>query len=172
MEQEDTDYLDNIITEKITSLKDINLSKINAKNFDKIKDNEQYLLGKFPVEKYAWTQEGIYTDKTDKTDNEEYILSCSKLFIKFINDKLNSKYIKKTIEDDEKLNYIDNKISEHQQLIKEYLNINTPYRGLLVFHELGSGKTRTAINIAECFRKINRNILIFLPASLKESWYE
>jgi hypothetical protein len=37
----------------------------------------------------------------------------------------------------------------HQKLVRDYLNIYTPYRGLLLYHGLGSGKTCSSIAIAE-----------------------
>ena len=37
----------------------------------------------------------------------------------------------------------------HQRVVSDYLNLYTPYRGLLLYHGLGSGKTCTSISIAE-----------------------
>ena len=37
----------------------------------------------------------------------------------------------------------------YQILVQKYLGIETPYRGLLVYHGLGTGKTATAISLAE-----------------------
>ena len=37
----------------------------------------------------------------------------------------------------------------HQKIVRDYLNIYSPYRGLLLFHGLGSGKTCSSIAIAE-----------------------
>ena len=54
----------------------------------------------------------------------------------------------------------------HQKLISDYININTPYRGLLLYHGLGSGKTCSSIAIAEQFKNINKKIIIMTPASL------
>ena len=33
----------------------------------------------------------------------------------------------------------------HQLFVKEYLSADTPYRGLLIYHGLGTGKTATSI---------------------------
>lgn len=53
-----------------------------------------------------------------------------------------------------------------QKFLAEFINPKTPYKGILVYHRIGAGKTCTAINIAEKFKNIRR-IMIVLPASLK-----
>ena len=37
----------------------------------------------------------------------------------------------------------------HQKYVSDYLSENTPYRGLLLYHGLGSGKSGASIFIAE-----------------------
>ena len=54
----------------------------------------------------------------------------------------------------------------YQTLVQKYLAFETPYRGLLVYHGLGTGKTATAISLAEGLRGQMR-INTFLPASLE-----
>lgn len=52
-----------------------------------------------------------------------------------------------------------------QQLIKDYIQINSPYRGALLYHELGSGKSGASIAAAEGY--INKKKMFVLsPASL------
>ena len=46
----------------------------------------------------------------------------------------------------------------HQKIMLDYLNLYTPYRGLLVYHGLGAGKTCSSIAIAEGM-KTNKQIL-------------
>ena len=58
------------------------------------------------------------------------------------------------------------KLQPQQEFIPEYLWDNkNKVNGLLLFHSIGSGKTCTAINIAEKFKKI-LNIIVVLPAAL------
>ena len=45
------------------------------------------------------------------------------------------------------------KLLSYQIFLKNYLNINTPYNGILLFHGLGSGKSCSAIAIAETYKK-------------------
>ena len=59
----------------------------------------------------------------------------------------------------------------HQKIIRDYINLHTPYRGLLLYHGLGSGKTCASISIAEGM-KDNRKIIVMTPASLKKNYYE
>lgn len=53
-----------------------------------------------------------------------------------------------------------------QKFLANFITPKTPYRGILVFHRIGAGKTCTAIRIAEQFKGIKR-IVVVLPASLK-----
>ena len=53
-----------------------------------------------------------------------------------------------------------------QKFLAEYLNPDTPYKGLLVYHKIGGGKTCVAISIAERFKKHSK-IIVVLPASLQ-----
>ena len=50
---------------------------------------------------------------------------------------------------DKKADSADFKPLIHQKVVRDYLNLYTPYRGLLLYHGLGSGKTCTSIAIAE-----------------------
>jgi hypothetical protein len=58
----------------------------------------------------------------------------------------------------------------HQKIVRDYLNLYTPYRGLLLYHGLGSGKTCTSIAIAEGM-KSSRRVFIMTPASLKMNFF-
>lgn len=64
---------------------------------------------------------------------------------------------------------------DHQTSLANYINPDTPYRGLLIFHGVGTGKTCTAITIAEKFKsqvaKYNTKIYVLVPGQLlKNSW--
>ena len=58
----------------------------------------------------------------------------------------------------------------HQAVVRDYLNLFTPYRGLLLYHGLGSGKTCTSIAIAEGM-KSEREIVLMTPASLNPNFF-
>ena len=57
----------------------------------------------------------------------------------------------------------------YQKLVRDYLLIETPYRGLLVYHGLGSGKTCSAIGVAESMLS-TKKIFVLLPASLQSNF--
>ena len=59
----------------------------------------------------------------------------------------------------------------HQKIVRDYINIYTPYRGLLLYHGLGSGKTCSSIAIAEGIKN-DKKVLIMTPASLKDNYVE
>ena len=59
----------------------------------------------------------------------------------------------------------------HQKIVRDYLNMFTPYRGLLLYHGLGAGKTCSSIAIAEGM-KDTKKIIIMLPASLRTNYME
>ncbi len=57
------------------------------------------------------------------------------------------------------------KLQVQQKFLGKYINPNTPYKGILVFHRIGAGKTCTAVNIAEQWKN-KRKIVVVVPASL------
>ena len=59
----------------------------------------------------------------------------------------------------------------HQKIVRDYINLYTPYRGLLLYHGLGSGKTCTSIAIAEGM-KDSKRVIIMTPASLRANYIE
>lgn len=75
-----------------------------------------------------------------------------------------------------KLNYeacstLEVRIYEYQKFIREYMRQASPYRGILVYHGLGSGKTCTSIATAEAlYGKSNKKIIVLTPISLQENF--
>jgi hypothetical protein len=57
----------------------------------------------------------------------------------------------------------------HQRIVRDYLGAETPYRGLLLYHGLGSGKTCSSIAVGESLLT-DRKIVVMLPASLEENY--
>lgn len=57
---------------------------------------------------------------------------------------------------------------EYQKFVREYVRQATPYRGLLVYHGLGSGKTCSAIAAAEALFSVSKKkIIVMTPSSLR-----
>lgn len=69
----------------------------------------------------------------------------------------NTTYNKKTQEDIENIIKIQDKmcknkqfeLAPHQVFIRNFMSLQTPYNGLLIYHGLGTGKTCSSINVAE-----------------------
>jgi len=57
----------------------------------------------------------------------------------------------------------------YQKLIRDYLMIETPYRGILLYHGLGSGKTCTSIAVAESLMSYKK-VWVLTPASLQQNY--
>ena len=62
-------------------------------------------------------------------------------------------------------------LRKYQQFLGSYLDYNSPYRNMLIYHGLGSGKTATAINIYNMLFNYNPNwnVFIIIPARLKNN---
>lgn len=67
-----------------------------------------------------------------------------------------------------KLDNPDINLNTQQKYVANYLNENTPYRGLLYYHGLGSGKTAGAITTSSGYS--GRRIIIMTPASLRNNF--
>lgn len=57
-----------------------------------------------------------------------------------------------------------------QRLVRDVLQFDSPYRGLLVYHGLGVGKTCASIAAAEGFLTNQKKIYVLLPASLTKNY--
>ena len=103
-----------------------------------------------------------------KTQN--YYMNNRKLFIENIGKMLS--HYKKELESNKGAISCKNqgngefKKLMHQKVVLDYLNLDTPYRGLLLYHGLGSGKTCTAIAIAEGMKSSSK-VFVMTPASLQ-----
>ena len=66
----------------------------------------------------------------------------------------------------------ESKLHEYQIFISKILDYNGPYKNLLVYHGLGSGKTASTINLYNVLYNSSPawNIFILLPATLRAGW--
>ena len=104
-----------------------------------------------------------------------YYMNNRQKFVNFINelfltyhDEISSK--KEQISCDPAAN-AEFSLLTHQKIVRDYLNIYTPYRGLLLYHGLGSGKTCSSIAIAEGLKTF-KNVIVMTPASLRRNYIE
>ena len=67
-----------------------------------------------------------------------------------------------------------NSFYPQQRLVAEYIHPNTPYRGLLCYHGLGSGKTLVMIGVLAKFLQYEptRTIIVLAPPKLIQNFYD
>lgn len=117
-----------------------------------------------------------------------YYLNNREVFVNFIS-KMFKEYRRDVVEDKSQLSCDKSEQSEefklltHQKIVREYINLYSPYRGLLIYHGLGSGKTCSSIAIAETFQQLPsialaegtinvRKVIIMTPAALRTNFFE
>lgn len=106
-----------------------------------------------------------------------YYMNNREIFVNFINSlfepyRLELQRNKESISCDDIGNTnSDFSLLTHQKIVRDYMNLYTPYRGLLLYHGLGSGKTCTSIAIAEGMKNSKR-VIIMTPASLRANYIE
>lgn len=94
-----------------------------------------------------------------------YVLPNRKAFADSVT-RVFMKYRRRGVDDTEDS---PDKLLPQQRLVRDYLGIETPYRGLLLYHGLGSGKTFASIGVAESLMS-NKKVYILTPASLRENY--
>jgi superfamily II DNA or RNA helicase len=64
----------------------------------------------------------------------------------------------------------ENKVTLYQEFIGQFLNYQSPFKDMLVYHGVGSGKTNTAINLYNILYNYTPkwNIFLLCPASLHD----
>ena len=63
-------------------------------------------------------------------------------------------------------------LRSYQEFISKYLDYQSPYNGILLYHGVGSGKTATAIEVYNNLYKYTDqwNVFLLIKASLKKEW--
>jgi hypothetical protein len=126
---------------------------------------------------YQIKQNEIQSNNPYVTDTVIYTPQTRKSFYKFISDTYGDfklmQQVKGKIDEDAcaKLGALAGDAVEaflYQKLIREYIRNASPYRGILVYHGLGSGKTCSAIAAAEAlYGTSNKKIIVMTPFSLR-----
>ena len=103
--------------------------------------------------------------------SSSYYMNNREIFVNFINSLFEpyKDEFKRSEEGDVVLK--EGELFTHQKIVRDYLNLYTPYRGLLLYHGLGAGKTCASIAIAEGM-KSSKNVLIMTPASLRMNYIQ
>ena len=128
----------------------------------KIKIGDKLLIERLPKQKPIKVQISPHY----MTNRSKYIEKITTQLLKKFGDKVSDEDVscesRSTTEFDELLT--------HQEIVRDYLNLYTPYRGLLLYHGLGSGKTCSSIAIAEGM-KTEKQVVLMTPASLKMNFF-
>ena len=151
----------------------------NTEEQKAIDEKLQEAIDNKPIFKeYQIKQDEIQSKDPYLTNVSIYTSQSRKSFYTFISDTYTNnfkliKQVKGKIDEDAcaKLGAAAGKTVEaflYQKFIREYIRNASPYRGLLVYHGLGSGKTCSAIAAAEAlYGTSNKKIIVMTPFSLR-----
>ena len=70
----------------------------------------------------------------------------------------------------------DFELESHQKFVRNFMSFQTPYNSLLLYHELGTGKTCSSIQVCEDMRNylknmgINKKIIIIASPTVQENY--
>jgi len=118
----------------------------------------------------------VSIDNWELENSNQFSTFINETFISNLDEQILSDDASEDIEQQQQIRIWDNKQKKfnmirpfkHQLFVKNYLNTKTPYRGLLLYHGLGSGKSGASVIIAESFN--DRQVVILLPASLESNY--
>ena len=108
---------------------------------------------------------------------DEYVMNNREYFVQFIQGVF--KKYKKEINtakntltcETVKNNSSDTLLMIHQQILQDYMNLYTPYRGLLLYHGLGASNNCISIAIAEGI-KSSKKVIVMTPSTFEENYIE
>jgi hypothetical protein len=144
-----------------------NIRRINEINIDVIKSYIEELSQDITDVNVDEEDTFAYYPNYDEQDFNKSIYAKKEFFINKIplmTDKMIASNLKKGFMK-----------TASQKFVKNYISEYTPYNGLLLWHEVGVGKTCAGISIAENFRDFiyanERKILVLTPSeTLVENW--
>ena len=118
---------------------------------------------------------GLYPLITDDKFNEKLLSKSEFNYFKYdLPDYIHNRDIMKILADDacnKSSGYIYKQI---QLLVSQYISLNTPYNGLLLYHGVGVGKTCTSLLVADNFkeyvRKNGKKIIILTKPAIQNSF--
>lgn len=122
------------------------------------------------------THEGEYDFYPENTD-KDFILNLSKrleffhLKSLFNITELSNKCPQKNVIQSDPFNF---ELTNNQQFLKNFMDRKTPYKGLVIFHGVGVGKTCSAVNISKSYRdtftKTDKKIICLVPKNIRGGW--
>jgi hypothetical protein len=103
-----------------------------------------------------------------QNNREVFIREINKLFKKYKQDIIEQEKEKPSCNARKEKNSSFS-LMTHQQIVQDYIHHMSPYRGLLIYHGLGSGKTCSSIAIAEGL-KYRKKVYVMTPASIRSNY--
>jgi len=168
---EDQDTNDEENTNENTNDENDNTNNENENTNDE-NTNDEYVTPKLVALQSA-IRNVEQTDNYRLEESQVYLPQLSRGFSKFITTTFSDFALPPR---PPKLDYnacstLEMRIYEYQKFVREYMRQASPYRGILVYHGLGSGKTCTSIATAEAlYGKANKKIIVLTPISLQENF--
>lgn len=114
---------------------------------------------------------GLYPTLNDPNFNTKIALRKE-----FFDTKMDVDNTKKVDEEAEILCNAQIELAPNQQFVRNFLSVETPYNSLLLYHGLGTGKTCSAISVAEEMRDymkqmgISQQIIVVASPNVQENF--
>ena len=141
-------------------------SNNNSNNNNSTNLNNNSNINQDLIELY-FSKTNVRNSKAEITP-KSYYLPNRPGFVKSIHEEYKD-YILKAKDNDDDLDSTYKDLFPHQKFVRDYLQTESPSRGLLLFHGLGVGKTCASIAAAELLLN-NKNVTVMLPASLETNY--
>ena len=128
-------------------------------------------IGVLPDERAEAAAGGLYPTLNDPNFNTKIALRKE-----FFDTKMDVDNTKSVEEEAEVLCNAQIELAPNQQFVRNFLSVETPYNSLLLYHGLGTGKTCSAISVAEEMRDymkqmgINQQIIVIASPNVQENF--
>jgi hypothetical protein len=127
------------------------------------KNNLPFYGNNINMDNFIWNKSGLYTNGIYLPHHKKFKDYTVNEFIK----KYSKKNSLKNLQEDIEKEY---NVKIYQKFIADYMSPSSPVRGILLYHGLGVGKTKSAIEVCKQYRKYGIESVIIMPASLKANW--
>jgi len=119
-----------------------------------------------PIVNHMWDESGVYSNG-EKT----WLLPCHNRFLTWIREEY-GEFSMDTVRTDVSCESRSksSRAFKYQRFMSEFLAPESPYRGILAFHFMGSGKTRTAVELFLEYMKRGIKCIFLSNASVQENF--
>lgn len=173
-----------------TKKNSVNKNSVHKNSVDKNSVNKKKKSGKKQIFETETDDSSSDSDNSNKINIDDINIGYPKVADSNIQSKIYAKrefYYYKLPERPNLSNYneiaefrkkqcvLSGELLEHQSMLSNFINPDTPYKGLLVFHGTGTGKTGVGVAIGEKFKqqvqRYRTKIYILVPGPLlRENW--